>query len=210
MSESGKAPRRLAGLVLCGGASTRMGREKALLPVGGRPLVLHVAGLLERAADPVFLGPGTLGRLGALGYREVEDAAPSSGPLGGLVAGLAASPHPLVAVLAVDMPFASPELFTYLADLHRGEDAVVPLLGSRPEPLHAVYARSGLPALQASLAEGVLALHSALERLRVRWVDEEEWRTADPSGRFAQNINSKEDLAHVEGVAAIRPSLPPD
>jgi molybdenum cofactor guanylyltransferase len=203
-------PRRLAGLVLCGGASTRMGREKALLPVEGRPLVLHVAGLLEGAADPVFLAPGILGRLGALGYLEVEDAAPGSGPLGGLVAGLAASPHPLQAVVAVDMPFASPELFTYLADLHRGEDAVVPLFGSRPEPLHAVYARSALPALQSYLAEGALALHSVLERLRVRWVDKDEWRTADPSGRFAQNINSAEDLAHIEGTAAIRPSLPPD
>jgi molybdopterin-guanine dinucleotide biosynthesis protein A len=198
MSESVTAPRRLAGLVLCGGASTRMGREKALLPVEGRPLVLHVAGLLERAADPVYLGPGRLGRLGELGYREVEDATPGSGPLGGLVAGLAASPHPLLAVLAVDMPFASPELFTYLADLYRGEDAVVPLFDSRPEPLHAVYARSALPALQSSLAEGELALHSALERLRVRWVDKGEWRRADPSGRFAFNLNIDDDFARFQ------------
>ena len=201
MNESAPGPRRLAGLVLCGGASTRMGREKALLPVEGRPLVLHVAGLLEGAADPVFLGPGRLGRLGPLGYREVEDAVPGSGPLGGLVAGLAASPHPLLAVVGVDMPFASPALFTYLADLHGGEDAVVPSSGSGPEPLHAVYADSALPALQSSLAEGALALHAALERLRVRWVDKEEWITADPSGRFAHNVNREEDLAHLEGTA---------
>ena len=201
MSGSSPAPRPLAGLVLCGGASIRMRREKALLSVEGRPLVLHVAGLLERAADPVFLGPGKLGRLGALGYREVEDAAPGSGPLGGLVAGLAASPHALLAVVAVDMPFASPALFTYLAGLHGGEDAVVPRSGAGPEPLHAVYARSALPALQAALAEGALALHAALESLRVRWVDKEEWIKPDPSGRFAHNVNREEDLAHLEGTA---------
>lgn len=196
MTQANRKP--LTGLVLCGGRSTRMGREKALITVVGRPLVLRVARLLDLVCDPTLLAPGRPGRLGPLGYREVEDAAPGSGPLGGLVAGLAASPHPLLAVAAVDMPFASPALFTLLADLHEGEDAVVPRVRSRPEPLHAVYATAALPTLRDALGRGTLSLGAVLGNLRVRWVDEEEWITADPSDRFALNLNSEDDLEHLE------------
>jgi len=196
MNRAEKKP--LAGLVLCGGGSTRMGTEKALIPVAGRPLVLHVAALLERAADPVLIAPGRTGRLGRLGYEEVEDEVSDSGPLGGLVAGLAGSPHPLTAVVAVDMPFASPDLFTLLAGIHSDEDAVVPRSASGPEPLHAVYASAAVPKLRRALAAGRLALRAALSDLRVRWVDEDEWRSVDPSGRFALNLNRAEDLDLIE------------
>lgn len=190
----------MTGLVLCGGSSARMRRDKTLIPVGGRPLVLHVAGLLERVADPVLLAPGRLGRLGPLGYDEVADAIQGSGPLGGLAAGLAASPHPLTAVVAADMPFASPALFELLADLHVDEDAVAPLAAGRPEPLHAVYSESALPSLRRALSEGNFGMQELLSHLRVRWVDEREWRVADPSGRFGVNLNRQEDLALLEGI----------
>jgi molybdopterin-guanine dinucleotide biosynthesis protein A len=175
-----------------------MGREKSLIAVEGRPLVLHVAGLLELACEPVLLAPGRPGRLGPLGYPEVEDLVPDSGPLGGVAAGLAASPHPLVAVSAVDLPFASPALFTLLATLHEGEDAVVPRIGSRLEPLHAVYGTSALPALRDALGRGTLSVTAVLSDLRVRWVDRKEWTRADPSGRFAVNVNTVDDLEHLE------------
>ena len=78
----------MAGVVLCGGGSRRMGADKALLELDGQPLVLRVAGLLAEAADPVFLAPGRPGRLGDLGYAELEDPVPDAGPLAGLAAGL--------------------------------------------------------------------------------------------------------------------------
>jgi molybdopterin-guanine dinucleotide biosynthesis protein A len=174
-----------------------MRREKALIPVDGRPLVEHVADLLGQVADPVLLASGRPGKLGSLRYVEVADALPDSGPLGGLVSGLAESPHPLMAVVAVDMPFASPALFKLLAGLHRDEDAVVPRTVAGPQPLHAVYAASALPTLRAALNERRLALHPLLWSLRVRWVDDKESRSADPSGRFAVNINREEDLAYL-------------
>lgn len=188
------ASKPMAGLVLCGGGSTRMGSEKALIAVRGRPLVLHVVGLLEPAAHPVLLAPGTPGRLGTLPYREIQDEVPSAGPLSGLVAGLAASPHPLLAVAAVDMPFASAEVFRLLARLHERDDAVVPLTTTGPQPLHAVYATSALPVLRSALADRRLGLLEVLAELAVRWVSEAEWSGADPSGRFAVNLNRPEDL----------------
>jgi molybdopterin-guanine dinucleotide biosynthesis protein A len=184
----------LTGLVLCGGRGTRMGRDKALLEVEGEPLVLRVARSVAGAADPVLLATGVPGRLGDLGYAEVADEQPGAGPLAGLVAGLGASPHPLLVAVAVDMPFASPEVLRLLAVLHAGEDAVVPVTASGTEPLHAAYARAALPALRMALAERRLALRAVLSGLRVREVHEPEWRAADPTGRFALNLNRTEDL----------------
>ncbi|HEX9411112.1 MAG TPA: molybdenum cofactor guanylyltransferase [Actinomycetota bacterium] len=185
----------MSGLVLCGGESARMGSEKALIEVGGEPLFLRVARRLARVADPVLLATGRPGRLGALGYSEVADERPRAGPLAGLAGGLAASPHELMAAVAVDMPLLSGDLLVLLATLHEDEDAVVPISAHGPEPLHALYARRALPALRAALDEGTLSMRVVLKGLRVREVPEAEWLAADPTGRFALNVNRAEDLA---------------
>jgi molybdopterin-guanine dinucleotide biosynthesis protein A len=171
-----------------------MGRDKALIDVEGEPLVVRVASRISRIADPVMLAPGRAGRLTDLGYPEVADDPPGIGPLGGLVGGLMASPHHLLAAAAVDMPFVSPELLLQLAGLHENEDAVVPVTDSGAEPLHAVYAKTALPLLREACTEGRFVMRAALEGLRVRLVDEAEWRRTDPGGRFALNMNRPEDL----------------
>ena len=191
----------LAALVLCGGQSRRMGQEKALLEIDGVPLVRRVARRMAGVADTVLIAPGAAGRLGDLGYPEVADRLSDAGPLGGLVAGLAASPLPLLAVVAVDMPHASPELMALLARTCRRDgleprfDAAVPVTAACAQPLHAVYSRSALPALETALMDGRLAMNDALTALRVALVGENEWRVADPSGRFADNANTLNDLA---------------
>jgi len=86
---------QMAGLVLCGGESRRMGRDKALLVLDGETLVLRVARTLAEVADQVLLAPGTVGRLGVTGYPEVADDPVGAGPLAGMAAGLAASPRSL-------------------------------------------------------------------------------------------------------------------
>ena len=192
---------KMAALVLCGGQSRRMGHDKALLEVEGAPLVGRVARRMAAVADPVMIAPGATGRLGDLGYAEVADRTPGAGPLGGVVAGLAIAPHPLLAVVAVDMPHASPEMMVMLARTCRGDgteptyDAAVPVTAEGEQPLHAVYSRSALPGLAAALAGQRLAMQDALTELRVALVGEEEWRTADPAGRFADNVNTHGDLA---------------
>jgi molybdopterin-guanine dinucleotide biosynthesis protein A len=171
-----------------------MGTEKALLRVDGRPLVSLVAARLSEACHPVLVAPGTPGRLGPLAYHQIADAVAGAGPLGGLVAALEASPHPLLAAVAVDMPFVSPQLLSFLAALHTGEDAVVPVTGGGRQPLHAVYSASALPALREALSAGVLSLRAVLGELRVRVVGEPEWGLVTPTARFAVNLNFPADM----------------
>jgi molybdopterin-guanine dinucleotide biosynthesis protein A len=184
----------LTGLILAGGRSIRMGRDKASVEFEGEPLAARVARRLAVVCDEVLVASGDGLRLAWLELPQVADPTPDRGPLGGIVAGLEAASTDLVAVVAVDMPFASGTLFRLLAGDRVDEDAVLPVTLRGAEPLHGVYARTAVTVLRARLDGGERAVHRALEACRVRYVEEDEWRTVDPSGRFASNVNLPDDL----------------
>ena len=172
-----------------------MGRDKTLIEWDGEPLVARVARTMSECCDEVLVASGDGERLPWLGLRQVADHVPESGPLAGIVAGLAAAASDLVAVVAADMPYASAAVFEALASSRDDEDAVVPVSPGGPEPLHAVYARSAAPLLRSSLDAGTRGVLDALAGLRVREVAPEVVAPADPSGRFAFNVNTPEELA---------------
>jgi molybdenum cofactor guanylyltransferase len=183
----------LAGAVLCGGLSTRMGRDKALLDIDGATLLERAVARLQTVADPVLLASGSRGLTHA-GCLSVPDDTAGIGPIAGVLAVLRASPHQLCAIVAVDMPEISAELLRQLAALRDGEDAVVAVSPRGLEPLHAVYARSAMKAVEDALREGDRSLHGLLRRLRVRRVDAADIIGATSAARFAVNLNSSADV----------------
>jgi molybdopterin-guanine dinucleotide biosynthesis protein A len=184
----------VTGVVLCGGASARMGRDKALIEIDGKPLVRLVAERVAECADPVLLASGAARRFESLPYQEITDAAPGAGPISGLVAALSASPHDLLVAAAVDMPFVSADVFRLLLELRANEAVVVPVTRDGRQPLHALYHRSALPHLADALERKRYGLREALAGLDVREVGPEGWGAVDPQGRFALNLNTQEDL----------------
>jgi molybdopterin-guanine dinucleotide biosynthesis protein A len=186
----------MTGVLLAGGRSVRMGVDKASrgFLFEGEPLAARVARRLAEACDEVVVASGDGERLVWLGLPQVADERAGSGPLSGLVAGLEAASNDLVAVVAVDMPFASARLLRELADLRAQEDALIPVSRSGAEPLHAVYAKGAVGGLRDSLEAGTLSVRAAIEAIAVRFVHEDVWRTADPSGAFASNLNRPSDL----------------
>jgi molybdenum cofactor guanylyltransferase len=145
----------VAGILLAGGRSQRMGRDKASLPWHGSTLARRAAGLLARCSEPpviVVCAPGQ--ELPPLPdwVEVVRDAEPGLGPLAGLAAGLAvAEAHaPVAAVCAVDAALAHPAVLLALLALLGDEPAVVPHSEGRPQPLFAVY-RTELADLAAEL-----------------------------------------------------------
>ena len=183
----------LAGVVLCGGAGRRMGRDKATIMLGGEPLALHAARRLAEVAHPVVLARGAMPAI-AGPYENIPDARPDSGPLGGIVAALRELQAPYIAVVAADMPRLNPRLLSLARELHETEDAIVPIDDVGLQPLHAVYARSALGPLEEALAAGMFAMNRVLALLDVRVVTRDEWIRADPSGRFGANVNTLPDL----------------
>ena len=180
-------------LVLAGGQSRRMGRDKAALEWRGAPLLLRVIGRLAPIASEVWVAARPGQALPAGPYRRVDDERPGEGPLAGLSRGLAAiggeggavSP---VAVAACDYPYADPGLFPALVAAAPGAAAIVPLLDGRAHPLLAVW-RSDLAAVcERALARGARRVREVLEEVGVVELDA---RTllGDAAERILLNVN---------------------
>ena len=148
-----------------------MGRDKALLEVGGRPLAAVVGEALRAAgADVVLAVGGDAPALARLGLDVVPDDHPGEGPLGGVLTALRRAPSPVVAVLACDLPGASPAAVTAVVGaLVASPDADVafPVSGGRRALVHGAWRTSAAPALAAAFASGERSLAGAVDVLRV-------------------------------------------
>ena len=158
----------LGGAVLAGGASRRMGTDKALLAVDGAPLVLRaVAALTTAGAAPIVVVGGDADGLGALGLATVADRWPGEGPLGGIITALRSLPTDRCAVLSCDLTDASPIAVTSVLGALGDADVAVPVVEGRDQWLHAVWHRRALPLLEAAFDRGVRAPRHAVDGLRV-------------------------------------------
>jgi molybdopterin-guanine dinucleotide biosynthesis protein A len=189
-------------VVLAGGDSRRMGRPKALLPVGGTTLIEWLTARLAPGFAHLVVAAREAERLPpSLRPRLVTDLHPGAGPLAGVEAGLAASPHDVVVVVACDMPAVTAGLLRRLAEAAgEGVDAAVPRVAGRAEPTCAAYRRSAAGPIAEALAAGRLRATDALAGLRVRWLDGE-----DPA-LFA-NLNTPDDYRRfLHEYAAVPPA----
>ena len=180
-------------IILAGGLSTRMGRDKSLIEINGVPVLESLISGFAEALPPVVvvLRPGqTPIPEDAL---HTFDVFPGAGPMAGLHAGLIAAPDDCNLVVACDMPFAVPSLGRYLLSLLDDHDAVVPVVDGRPEPLYAAYRKTCLPEVERSLKAGELRMKDLLGRLNTLYVGDEDLRRYDPDLRSFLNINTPED-----------------
>ena len=106
-----------------------------------------------------------------------------------------------VVCVAGDLPFVAPALLAALRDRAPGADAVAPRAAGGIEPLCARYARGLLPAVEARVRAGELAVHAMLEGLAVDWIEGAELAALDPDGRSFFNVNTPEDLRRAEELA---------
>ncbi len=195
----------VAAAVLAGGASRRMGRDKATLAVGGVALARRAAAAAAAVADPVVLvaPPGHPAR--TLGLPLVDDA--GRGPLAALAAALAALGTAYVLVVGGDHPDLQPRLLGALVAERATAPALACRRGGLVEPLVAVYERAPTLALaERRLAEGGdRSLVGLLTALGARILPEPEWRRHDPDGRSFVDLDDPADLAAFLG-APVRPT----
>jgi molybdopterin-guanine dinucleotide biosynthesis protein A len=193
MQGSGVAERQVAGAVLAGGPSRRMGRDKATLPLGGAALGHLALDALAAVADPVALvapvghpANALLARSAPAGSssRLVAVADPGEGPLAALAAALRALPAEYLVVAAGDHPGLRVELLRHLVDGRAAAPALACRRDGGVEPLVAVYRRdAALAAAEARLAGPDRSLRGLLAALGARILEEAEWRRFDPDGR---------------------------
>jgi len=191
-------------VIQAGGESRRMGQDKALLPFLGKPLIQRVIERVASLADELLV---TTNRPEAYQFLDLPlfpDVIPGRGALGGLYTALSAASQPLVAVVACDMPFASPALLRAERDLllATSSDAVIPQTEGGTEPFHAVYRREAcLSAIQAAIAADRWRVDAWFPQVKLYLMPSGDVQVYDPGLTAFWNVNTPEELAQAEALA---------
>jgi molybdopterin-guanine dinucleotide biosynthesis protein A len=194
MSHGNVKAEDVCGVILAGGKSLRMGREKALLEIHGLPMVARLAELLASLTDEILISSDNRASLESFGHPVIADLFPGQGPLAGLHAAIKHTHRPLVLLLACDLPRLHAGLLRSLIKASLGFDAVVPrTTDGCIHPLCAIYRRTCAGPAEDRLVRGENKMIAFLEdpALKVRWLRPEE-------GSFVNddlaNLNSPKDL----------------
>ncbi|CAN5590798.1 molybdenum cofactor guanylyltransferase [soil metagenome] len=199
---NGTAKQEISAAVLAGGQSRRMGTDKALLQLGGVPLLARAIHAISAVSNDVFV-IGDRPAYHGFGVSVVADAFPDTGTLGGIATALRNAKRDYVLVVACDMPLLNVDLLQSLVNERRDYDALVPVLARERsqqggkqtfETLHAIYAKSCLPFIEARIRQEKYKVVGFLEDVTVRTVDEAWLRNVDPELLSFVNTNDRAEL----------------
>lgn len=198
MAKTGKTerpatPAGVTGVILAGGASSRMGSNKALLPYRGGRFIESIHRLLGELFDEVLLVTNTPEQYDFLPCRKATDLYHGMGALAGLHAGLQQSRTAHIFAVACDMPYLNPALIRMLAGWRSRGDVVIPHGEKGPEPLHALYGKGCLPAMERALGSGRRRIVSFFSEVRVWDVPPALVARLDPGFESFKNINTPDD-----------------
>ena len=181
--------------VMAGGKSSRMGTDKSFVPLLGRPLIEHVLTKVNSLGNETIIIANKPESYLYMGLPIFGDTYTNLGPLGGLHSALHNATNPYILVVACDMPWLNRPLLDYQISLRTTADVVVPRWSKYPEPMHAVYRKSCLKAVESNLQAGALKLISFYGQVAVRFVNRDEIEQFDPEGQSFVNVNTPGDLS---------------
>ena len=192
--------KRIGGFVLAGGESSRMGRDKALLELGGVTLIARAANLCESVAGGCVIVGGARsndggGRFDGLTAQVIADDFPGAGPLGGIATALRVAAQDWNLVMACDLPYLTREWLEFLAERARRSEAeaVLPMNERGAEPLCAMYRKRAEAAIRTALESGTRKVTDGLSKIHTEFIEPSEWKAFDSEGLLFKNMNSPED-----------------
>jgi len=193
--KKGQLP-EVKGLVLAGGRSTRMGRDKGLIAWHGTPQREYLVDLLQSLGIQTYIScrPDQVASIPP-GCRVIPDKFPNSGPLGAVASAFSEDPSAAWLVVACDMPLLNVSVFRFLLASRRPDFAATAfrsagIPGNAPDPLLAIWEPGALPTLKSCLKKGHNSVHRVLTAAGVFLLD-----TPDPNA--LKNINTPEEMAFV-------------
>ena len=185
--------------VLAGGLSRRMGTNKALIPIDGETIIARSVRVLKDEFNEVNIIANDPLLYDGLDVRVYTDIIKGAGSLGGVYTALFHSKYDHVFVTACDMPFLNMEVARKVARAIDVYDAVVPFLGGRLHPLHAVYSKRCLKTIEAMIKDGNLRITELFDRIKTQRLTEECFPGMDAE-RSVENVNTKVELERLLGL----------
>lgn len=185
--------------ILAGGKSRRMGTNKSFVKLGGKPLIeIIVKKVTEIFANKPVIITNRFADYAYLDCNMVSDIVKDKGPLGGIHAGLASASTPYIFVFACDMPFIEKDFVDYMSSRLCDEDILIPKNGERVEPLHAIYSKRCLPAVERHLNEDHRRVQDFFGDVNIAYIEQSEMNRLNlPEGYFI-NVNTVADLSKAE------------
>lgn len=187
----------MTGIVLAGGKSSRMGRNKAFLEFEGQPFIERTLQVLRTVFSEVIISTNNPELYSSYEEKTVQDLYLDQGPLGGLHACLKAAQNDYSFFVACDMPFLNREIIRYFAQLTGEESIIVPVIKGGLHPLHAFYHKRCLPVIEKKLEAKRLKLIEILDECSVRYVHEEDLQKFPNFEQVFQNVNTPQELAEL-------------
>lgn len=187
----------ITGVILVGGKSSRMGRDKAFLQIDGRTLFERVLEVFRESLGPILLVGDRAERFAGYGLPVLPDIYPGSA-LGGLYTALHQAETERIFVSSCDLAFPSREVMLHLCSLREGFDAVVPKTASGYEPLFALYAKSCLGPIREFLESGNCCAYGYYPALRIRYLQGGELARIDSDGSAFVNVNTPAEFEKIK------------
>ncbi len=197
-------------VIQAGGQSRRMGKDKASIPFLRQTLIERVIQRILPLADEILVTTNNPQSLSFLPYPLVPDIFPGRGALGGVYTALKAASHPLVALVACDMPFVNPGLLDAQRNslLTRAVDLVIPNIDGAMEPFHAVYRRETcLPHVLQAIQDDQWRVDSWFKHVQIHYFYREETMKYDPRQMSFWNVNTPTELKAALTLAQEEPNL---
>jgi molybdopterin-guanine dinucleotide biosynthesis protein A len=203
---------RVSGIILAGGQSRRMGRDKALLAFDGAPLIARVIARVQQVCSDALIVANDVDTYARFGVPVIRDVYPGKGSLGGIYSGLQAARGESVLAVACDLPFLNDALLCHLISLAPQADVIIPrayaptgkaksatrydqlaVKESGLQATHAIYSRRCLEPMRARLLGADLRIINFFDEVRVRVVEPDEVAQFDPQMLSFLNVNTPED-----------------
>lgn len=192
--------RQISCIILAGGKSARIGRDKAFITIDKKPIIEEQTDILSKIFDEIIIVTNALNHFKYVKAKVVKDIVPDSGPLGGLYSGLAVSSNIHSFLIGCDMPFINLELIEYLIEQIEENDIVVPFSSKGLETLFAIYSLNCLDTIRRQIELKTLRLSGILDFHRVRYIDRKEVEKFDPQELSFFNINNPEDFEKAKKI----------
>ncbi len=198
----------ITSIILAGGLSSRLGREKLAEVIAGKSLIERAISSLSSLSHEILIvisQKQARSSLSLYTYPEaktVVDLYPEKGSLVGIYTGLVHSTNFLNLAVACDMPFLNPDLLRYMINISPGFDVIVPRVDGWMEPLHAVYSKNCAEPMKNRIEQGNFKISGFFDSMKVRYVEKEEIDRFDPERLSFLNINTEADLKKARILAA--------
>ena len=187
-------------VILTGGGSRRMGRDKAMLPFGNKTMLQHLIDKYSASLGAVAVSVNEKSRFPFEGAGELVDRYPDMGPLNGIVSAFAEYNEDMIFITGTDLPFGEPKLALRLAQLVGDADACIMRRGKKGfEPLFAIYKRVCGVKADECLSQGKKSIRDLLECINVRYVDSEEIAEFDLDS-ILMNVNTEEEYENMKNL----------